>query len=180
VAIKGLLVIAFMIMKTVEGIQAYYEWGDGAPPPPLYGLYTVEEHTINGQAQPPLLTNSTRWRQVIVDKVYPKGDVMGTFSVRNMNDEPIWYQYKLDSQARTISLIGPRRRRTRVPVSTQPAASQPATNELKYSEPDPDHLVIEGKLGDVDVVLKLARQPLDKFLLVNRGFHWINEYPLNR
>jgi hypothetical protein len=27
---------------------------------------------------------------------------------------------------------------------------------------------------------KLRRQPDDKFLLINRGFHWVNEVPFNR
>ena len=56
--------------------------------------------------------------------------------------------------------------------------------ELTYSQPDDDHLVFEGKLDGRALKIKLQRENLDEFLaqfrLLNRGFHWINEFPFNR
>jgi hypothetical protein len=44
-----------------------------------------------------------------------------------------------------------------------------------YSRPDAEHVVLQG-----DSQIRLKRIDPSKFLLVNRGFHWINERPFNR
>jgi uncharacterized membrane protein YphA (DoxX/SURF4 family) len=50
---------------------------------------------------------------------------------------------------------------------------------LACTRPGPRHLVLMGKLGNDAVAIRLYR--LDPAqLLVTRGFHWINEVPLNR
>ena len=45
-----------------------------------------------------------------------------------------------------------------------------------YSRPDVEHVVLRGD----SLAIKLKRVDPSKFLLVNRGFHWINERPFNR
>ena len=51
---------------------------------------------------------------------------------------------------------------------------------LSYSIPDSTHLVLNGKLNSDSVYILLLKQDLNKFLLLNRKFHWINESPYNR
>jgi len=46
---------------------------------------------------------------------------------------------------------------------------------LAYSRPDADHLELSGPF-----TLHLRKLDPSKFLLLSRGFHWINERPLNR
>ena len=53
-------------------------------------------------------------------------------------------------------------------------------SNLVYSMPEKDALVISGKLDDDSVIIKMKKYDLKNFRLVSRGFHWINEYPLNR
>jgi hypothetical protein len=53
-------------------------------------------------------------------------------------------------------------------------------SNLIYSMPEKDALVISGKLDDDSVIIKMKKYDLKNFPLVGRGFHWINEYPLNR
>ena len=53
-------------------------------------------------------------------------------------------------------------------------------NVFTYSRPDPDHLILQGKLFNDTLELRLKRIDPSKFLLVNRGFHWINERPFNK
>ena len=61
------------------------------------------------------------------------------------------------------------------------ALSKDATKfELGYAQPDGDHLVLEGKLMDDVLSVRLRKIDTTKFLLVKRGFHWINEVPFNR
>ena len=46
---------------------------------------------------------------------------------------------------------------------------------LAYARPDPDHVQLTGPL-----TLRLRKLDPAKFLLLNRGFHWINERAFNR
>ena len=48
-----------------------------------------------------------------------------------------------------------------------------------WSRPDPDHVVLEGANGAA-ISIRLRKIDTSKFLLLSRGFHWINEVPMNR
>jgi len=52
--------------------------------------------------------------------------------------------------------------------------------ELQYEIIDPNRIHLHGMYGvdTLDIVLKDRAQI--KRLLEDRGFHWVNEYPLNR
>jgi hypothetical protein len=41
-------------------------------------------------------------------------------------------------------------------------------------------LVLDGDVDSHKIHMQLQLAGRDKFLLVNRGFHWIQEYPINR
>lgn len=43
-----------------------------------------------------------------------------------------------------------------------------------------NQLVLTGEFEGEQVLLTLKKKALDDFLLLNRGFHWINEFPLNK
>jgi hypothetical protein len=47
------------------GYQRYKVYGEHAPRPPLYGIWSVDEFSLDGQARPPLLTDATRWQRAI-------------------------------------------------------------------------------------------------------------------
>ena len=51
---------------------------------------------------------------------------------------------------------------------------------LYYFNPDATHLVFTGKLQDVSVYIIMQKLDFNNMRLINRGFHWINEYPYNR
>jgi hypothetical protein len=40
--------------------------------------------------------------------------------------------------------------------------------------------VLSGKFGADSLVMRLRRLDENKFLLMNRGYHWIQEQPFNR
>jgi hypothetical protein len=54
------------------------------------------------------------------------------------------------------------------------------SDKLTWSGADVDHPTLEGTFDGVPSTIHLRRIDASKFLLVNRGFHWINEYPFNR
>ena len=51
---------------------------------------------------------------------------------------------------------------------------------LECSRPDQDHVLMEGKIGKDALTVQLKRIDPSKFLLLNRGFHWIQEGSLIR
>ena len=52
--------------------------------------------------------------------------------------------------------------------------------EFSFERPTPDALRWSGVLEGHPVRLSFARLPEREYLLVQRGFHWINEVPFNR
>lgn len=51
---------------------------------------------------------------------------------------------------------------------------------LRYSMPEADVILLEGRFEGGKISARLKRLNDSASLLTSRGFHWINEYPLNR
>ena len=49
-----------------------------------------------------------------------------------------------------------------------------------YQRPAPDKLILDGEMGGHKMHMEMQLVDRNKFLLVNRGFHWVQEYPFNR
>jgi uncharacterized membrane protein YphA (DoxX/SURF4 family) len=160
-AVVAALLVSYTIYNDVKSGLTYYRdlIGPAAPKPPVYGIWDVESLTKNGVDQPPLLSDSTRIRRVIFG-----GLTRATF--RLMSDSVERYLVKVDSVKHELALTGrfdPKNART-----------------LSYTKVDANHLVLAGRLGADSLVMRLRRYDENRFLLMNRGFHWIQELPFNR
>jgi hypothetical protein len=51
---------------------------------------------------------------------------------------------------------------------------------FNYRFPKKDSLILVGALKKDSLEIRLKLYDWQNFLLVHRGFHWINEYPFNR
>jgi hypothetical protein len=51
---------------------------------------------------------------------------------------------------------------------------------LTYEQVSPEVMTLSGALDGSEMTARLRRTDGRKFLLTNRGFHWINEFPFNR
>lgn len=146
-------------MGVYSGVEAWHTYGGGRPKSSLYGIWNVEQMSIDGQAHPPLLTDLARWRRIVFD--------FTTFaSFQRPDDTFTGFGASISDTAKTLTL-------------TKPAdKSWKAT--LTYTRPAPDQLILAGSMDGHQVEMKLKLMDRDKFNLVNRGFHWINEYPFQR
>ncbi|RCR69739.1 hypothetical protein [Larkinella punicea] len=157
------LAISFVLYGQIySGFITAKQYGDQAPKPPLYGLYQVETFALNGDTLAPMLTDTARWRQVMVGgyKSYPN------LTIRYMNDSLRNYAFELDTAKRQAVLY---------------ARSDTAHKyRLTYQQPDTNSLMMAGFNQIDSIYVRLKKQDIGQFLLVNRGFHWINEYPMNR
>jgi len=124
------------------------------PPIPPY----TETFLRNNTPVPPLTTDSTRWnRLIITNKDYA--------AIRLMNDSTLNYHFKIDTAAKTALLYS--------------LSDTLNKSRLTYTK-DTAYLTLTGKLGSDTVFIKLKKYDEKRFRLISRGFHWVNEYPLNR
>jgi uncharacterized membrane protein YphA (DoxX/SURF4 family) len=164
-AVKVLFVGSALCWQTYSAWDAMKAHGDDSPPPALFGLYQVESFTRTGQAQPTATppAESPPWRAVAFKR-------FNGMTVRLANDTVQRFRVEEDAEKKTLSLV------TFIPG--QGPTGEPRV--LNYSRPDPEHLVIEGTFQNEVLNVRLKRMDTSQFLLVNRGFHWVSEFPFNR
>ncbi len=154
------VLIIYTIAGTFFGaIQSAAQYGEGAKKPPLYGIYKVESFVLNKDTLPPLTTDTTRWAKMTVS--YPDGA-----QIKLMNDTTKYYAFKPDTKKHIITAYT--------------YADTLHKYKLTYTLQKPDVLLLSGKWKKDSVSIKLRKLDPNKFRLTSRGFHWVNEYPLNR
>jgi uncharacterized membrane protein YphA (DoxX/SURF4 family) len=137
--------------------------------PAFYGTYEVDEFLVDGQPVPPLLTDNTRWRYLSLNRSpFGRGGA-GTptdyFSIRMLNRTQRGGPFALSSDEKTLTLQ---------------TAGPAFPDKLTIDSLDDKRLALTGIAGGKKLEVKLHKLNRDDFLLMNRGYHWINELPLNR
>src|SRR5262245_35468392 len=66
VIVQVVLAACFFGGKYLTSRQRFYTFGDGAPRPPLYGVWVIDKMQINGIERAPLVTDYERWRRLVV------------------------------------------------------------------------------------------------------------------
>ena len=159
IATKMAFIIYMLYTYTNDAISVRAQYGDDAPKPKLYGNYQVETYYKYRDIIPPLVTDKIRWNRIIFSE-FNRG------SVQMMDDTLQAYTYYDD------------------PVQSEIKLLDRFSNQLKYSFTyqvvDKDHIEMKSKDPDGSIYMKLVRLDPGEFPLMKRGFHWINEYPLNR
>jgi hypothetical protein len=151
----AVVLIVVISLEQVREMQRMY--GGAEARSPLYGIWRVDDFQADGKPIP--VNDPARWRRVIFD-------VRFMASVQLMNDSRQRLNVQLNEKKQT--LVVSRR-------------NEPAWDgRLSYARPDAATLTIDGDLGGHKVHALCHREPIPKFPLTNRGFHWINEYPFNR
>jgi hypothetical protein len=157
--VRTALILAFAGLLLAGAYEVRHTSGDLRPRPPLYGIWAVEEFTVDGQDRPPLVTDATRWQQLIMDR--PQ-----FVSVRLMNQSRVGYDQTLDTDASRLTL--------------KKFDDMAWKAEFTYAQPAPDELTLEGTLDGKRVPVRCRRTDESRFPLVGRGFRWINERPFIR
>jgi uncharacterized membrane protein YphA (DoxX/SURF4 family) len=164
-SVLGLQLVLCVVFATTNLVRSHgraKQYGFLAPNPPLYGIWSVEEFTVDGEPRPPLLTDDLRWQRVIFDR-FP-----GVVAMQKMNGERLRYVLDLDLAKKKFAL------------SKRQNTDAKWKSEFTVEQPQPELVLLDGKMDGRQIHAKLRRQPDDKFLLLNRGFHWVNEVPFNR
>jgi hypothetical protein len=182
--IRTALVLTEVGLTFYQNHEASKTYGRQNPEPPLYGLWEVEEFTLDSQVRPPLTTDAGRWQRVAFNKGIQFRKAMPaippTMMVRNMPGKVLFFaQVAVNEEERMITLT----------QRTMPGGPPPAPlGMLRYTELEPDVILAEGdvtfvadgKPGPKHVKVRLRHYGNDRFLLSSRGFHWVNEVPYNQ
>ncbi|QSQ22635.1 hypothetical protein JY651_47310 [Pyxidicoccus parkwayensis] len=163
---RGFLAVKVLFLATIgwsmyEARSGYLErFSDSAPRHPLYGLYEAESFTRDGQVLPPLLGDAQRWRYFTVGR-------FNRTTVRTMDGGVQRFSLEHDPVKKTVTL-------------TENSGEAKKETVLTYSQPDAEHLVLQGTFKDAPIEVRLKKVDESTYLLVNRGFNWIQEAPFNR
>ena len=157
---RGALVFASLFLIAVVGTSLYQSYdqrrrfiGERSP---LYGVWKVEEFSVD---QPASSAPAQSWKRIIFDSPY-------RVAVQTATDVNERFGVQLDQEKRTLTL----RKR-----------EDPGWNTvLNYEQVSPDVITLAGVLNGSQMTARLRRTDDRKFLLTDRGFHWINEFPFNR
>jgi uncharacterized membrane protein YphA (DoxX/SURF4 family) len=136
--------------------RSWFMYGGGRAKSPLYGIWDVERMSIDGRERSPLVTDYGRWRRAIFD-------FSTATAFQRMDNSIAYYGSTIDEKSHTVQIN-----------------TGKAKGKLTFQRPAPDRLILDGDMDNHKVNMQLHLFDRNKFLLVNRGFHWIQEYPFNR
>ncbi len=138
-------------------VQAQSAWADrdalNAAMGPLYGGWTVDVMTVNGETQPALVTAEGRWRRIVFEQ-------SGAFFQR-MDDTFAAHAASVDVERRVVTLT---------------RDSEPGwAATLAFAKPANERLVLDGRIDGRDVHMELTWFGRGSFPLVTHEFHLMQE-----
>lgn len=155
---KTLLIGYVFIYGFISAVKSEKLYGSKAPKPDLYGVYEITDFVVNGDT----ITNYKNeklWKSIVVQRE-------GSMQIREFSNRKEYFGIEKDSLEDKLKI-------TSWSDSTK-------SYYLNYKKIDSTGL-------DFDIIFKGdtiygSSKRLDEkdFLLTNRGFHWVSEYPFNR
>jgi hypothetical protein len=152
-------VVYLVVTSALGSVSGWYRYGGGAPRPALYGIWTVDEMTRDGVTLPPLLSDGERWRRVVIQTAT-------SMTFQRMNEALVTYGAVIDGTRGSATLSRP--------------DDKTWSAGLTFERPEPNRLVLDGDMDGHRLHMRLTLVERNSFLLVNRGFHWVQESPFNR
>lgn len=156
--LKGAQVLLIGYYSVISFVHAHQAFTSYNVKPPLYGLWTVEEFSIDHQVVPIGAMNPARWYRLIIDNPFE-------LSLQSIDGARDRYRSKIDMAAKKITLT----------KRDNPAQASAFT----FTQQQNDTMALEGTMDGKQINVNLHRIQEPAFLLKTRGFHWINEYPYN-
>ena len=154
--VKAIIILAFIGLPLFQLIQEMTDSDNMKAP--LYGIYDVKTFTRDNDTIPPLTTDSTRWSKLIISNP-------GYATIQTMTEKNKYYVFKPDTVHKTVIMY--------------PSRDTAIKYTLSYKRED-SSLNLYGILDRDSIYVKTEWYDERKYLLMNRGFHWINEHPFNR
>jgi uncharacterized membrane protein YphA (DoxX/SURF4 family) len=161
IALAAQIVLGLWLLGlNLHTVRQYWSiYGGGRQYSALYGIWEVTQMSIDGEPRPPLLTDNVRWRRVIFD-------IPTRMAFQRMDDSVARYGASIKVNDKTLAL-------TKDDDKNWKAS-------FIFQSPAPDQLILDGDMDRHKVHMQLKLLDRKTFLLVSRGFHWVQEFPFNR
>ncbi|MEM7087076.1 MAG: DoxX family protein [Bacteroidota bacterium] len=159
IVLKYAFVVYLLYSNVSRSYESQRKWGKKAPKPALYGIYEVEEFVWNSDTLPALKTDSIRWDRLVVDKY--------STSIHYMNGQKGYYKNETDTLEQKLYL------------SSFRDDSSKNFHDFQFTSND-SLFYLNGCKGLDSMRVKFKIKKREDFLLLNRGFHWVNDFPFNR
>lgn len=130
--------------------------------PELLGVHEVETFAINNDTLPPLTTDSVRWQRAFVR--YVPWSASSYYTIQLMNNESTRYKMEIDTLTKGLRL-----------ESLQDSTE---VHTFTYSIQG-THVYMSGLFKGDSVNMSMNYFTRNDFLLLNRGFNWVNSSPPN-
>ncbi len=134
----------------------WYAFGGGRPKSALYGIWNVKEISSGDRSPVP---SYDQWRRAIFD--FPT-----SMTVQQQDEALVYYSATIDTKAKTLLVTSNGRLKS--------------IGHFTFQRSDPRELALIGDMDGQRMQIQLELQDKSKLPLVNRSFHWIQEYPFNR
>ena len=148
-----------VVLLAANAYQFGGDWLHNRPKSALYGIWDVDQMTIDGQIRSPLVNDYDRWRRVIFDY-----------------SDQIWFQRMDESFAVYGAAIDVDKKSVAITKRSDPNWK----GNLNFERAGPEHLAFDGEMSGHRVHMELKLVDQTKMILKSRGFHWVQEYPFNR
>ena len=145
--------IYLLVVYANIGRILWYTDGGGSPRSPLYGIWNVEELSVDGEVRPANINDyDRRWRRIIFDS--PQW-----IFFQRTDDSFARYGVHIDSEHRTLALTK--------------GHSRSWHSDFSFERSEPDRLLLNGEMDGHKISARLQLLPLDTFRLLNSSFRWI-------
>jgi hypothetical protein len=152
-ALAAHVLIGVYLLGTFAYINGeyWYAAGAGSPRSPLYGIWDVEEISIDGEVRVPALNDyDRRWRRLIFD-------APGSAVFQRIDDSFARYGASIDGS--TLALTK--------------GQSQTWKATFRVQQPAKDRLILEGEMDGYRIQAEFRLVEFDTFRLLNSGFRWL-------
>ena len=155
---KGLVIgyaLIYGIIGVIDGSDMY---GENAPKPDYYGLYKITHFEKNNDTIPANIDIRERWQYLIIER-------KGMAQIKDTDNTLTYYKMTTDTLKNEIALTGYRE------------GADTFTINIEKSEAS---FMLESNYKGDSIKATGNIMKKEDFLLMNRGFNMISEYPFNR
>jgi hypothetical protein len=154
-AVAAQILIGVYLVGTFAYINIgfWHAKGGGSPRSALYGIWDVENLSIDGQERPPVLNDyDRRWRRVIFD-------VPDTMAFQRTDDSLARYGVSIDAIGKRLALTKGNSTTWKAPFT--------------FERPAPGTLILSGEMDGLRIEAHLRLVEFDTLRLLNSDFRWM-------
>ena len=152
----GVVLLSYNLYRSDHWAKQLVEFREKAP---LYGIWSVDEFKVDGNAGTPPFPDQPRWQRIVIES--PSDGMVEPAKGPNQ-----YFLLHFDPQKKDFSM------------TTQADSNWLA--EFTYENPQPELLVLTGTIGGHPISMTLHKEDESKFLLKSRGFHWVQDVAVDR